>query len=126
MVNEEKDRLGNKLRDAERAREDQYFAERDRKLIEALRQAKEGETEAALKEAAHMRCPKCGTRLIPHTLHDVSLDECPSCHGVWLDAGELEDLARREDAGWIARWLRSEFRQKACPPGARPPVLRSF
>ena len=40
-----------------------------------------------------MRCPKCGTRLNSHTLHDVSVDECPSCHGVWLDAGELEALA---------------------------------
>lgn len=107
MAMEEKDRLGNKLRDAERAREEQYFAERDRKLIEGLRQAKAGET-----AAAQPRCPKCSTQLTPHTLHDVSLAECPSCHGVWLDAGELEELARREDAGWIARWLRSEFRQK--------------
>ena len=40
----EKDRLGNKLRDAERAREDQYFAERDRQLIDRLRESKEGET----------------------------------------------------------------------------------
>lgn len=112
MATEEKDRLGNKLRDVERAREDQYFAERDRQLIERLRQSKEGEGDTALKEAAHMRCPKCGTRLNSHTLHDVSVDECPSCHGVWLDAGELEALARWENAGWIARWLRSEFRQK--------------
>ena len=112
MAMEEKDRFGNKLRDAERAREDQYFAEQDRQLIDRLRQAKEGETEPALKQAAHMRCPKCGTRLSSHTLHDVSLDECPSCHGVWLDAGELEALGRWENAGWVARWLRSAFRRK--------------
>ena len=117
MAMEEKDRLGNKLREAERAREDQYFAERDRQLIDRLRHSKEDDTgaaatEATLKEAAQMRCPKCGTRLNTHTLHDVSVDECPSCHGMWLDAGELEALARWENAGWVARWLRSEFRKK--------------
>ncbi len=35
--NSEKDRLGDKLRDLEHAREDLYFAERDRELIEKLR-----------------------------------------------------------------------------------------
>ncbi|HEY8516975.1 MAG TPA: hypothetical protein VIS07_15810 [Candidatus Binatia bacterium] len=35
--NSEKDRLGDKLRDLEHAREDLYFAERDRQLIEQLR-----------------------------------------------------------------------------------------
>ena len=120
MATDEKDRLGNKLRDAERAREDQYFAERDRQLIDRLRQSKGGEKEAAAeagkdaapKEAAQMNCPRCGIPLNSHTLHDVSVDECPSCHGMWLDAGELEALARWENAGWVARWLRSEFRRK--------------
>jgi len=119
MAVEEKDRLGDKLRDVERAREDQFFADRDRQLIERLRQSKGGESETTsaeaettLKEAAHMRCPKCGTRLNSHTLHDVSVEECPSCHGMWLDAGQLEALASWENAGWLARWLRSEFRRK--------------
>jgi hypothetical protein len=112
----EKDRLGNKLREAERGREDQFFAERDRQLIERLRDAKEGETggeaKPALPQAADMRCPKCNTRLESHVLHDIAVEECPSCHGMWLDEGELEALARWENAGWIARWLRSEFRHK--------------
>ena len=111
MAMEEKDRLGNKLRDAERGREDQYFAERDRQLIEESRRGKGGETEAVMKQAAQMRCPKCGTRLQQRMVDGVSVDECPSCHGMWLDAGELETLGRREreDQGWIARWLRTEF-----------------
>ena len=110
---DEKDRLGDKLRDAERAREDQYFAERDRELLERLRRSKSGEAEATLKEAALMRCPKCGTHLQQHTLHEVVVEECPSCHGMWLDQGELEKVASREHEGWIARWLRSEFRKPA-------------
>jgi hypothetical protein len=112
MAMEEKDRFGNKLRDAERGSEDQYFAERDRELVERLRQAKEGEPAAPPKQAAQVHCPKCGAQLVSHTFHDVSVEECPSCHGMWLDAGELEELARWENAGWVARWLRSEFRRK--------------
>jgi len=34
---EEKDRLGNKLRDVEKGREDDYFARRDRELLEKMR-----------------------------------------------------------------------------------------
>lgn len=109
MTADEKDRLGDKLRDVERAREDQYFAERDRQLVERLRRAKEADTEAALKEAAHGRCPKCGTRLQQHSMHGVSVEECPTCRGMWLDQGELQELGRRENEGWIARWLRMEF-----------------
>jgi hypothetical protein len=111
MAGSEKDRLGDKLRDAERGREDQYFAEQDRKLVEQLRRAKEEEAEASLKAVAHMRCPKCGARLVQGRMHGVSVEECPACHGVWLDQGELQELGRRETEGWIARWLRREFNE---------------
>ena len=110
MVTNEKDRLGDKLRNVERAREDQYFAERDRKLVEQLRKAKEGEIEKTMKEAALGRCPKCGTDLRPESLNEIAVDRCPDCHGVWLDEGELQELGRLEgDEGWISRWLRLEF-----------------
>ena len=39
MGNGEKDRLGDKLKDLEKAREDQYFAEREKKLLDKLRRA---------------------------------------------------------------------------------------
>src|SRR5438094_544146 len=38
MTMDEKDRLGKKLQDKERGDEDRYFAERDRELIEKLKQ----------------------------------------------------------------------------------------
>jgi hypothetical protein len=111
MTVDEKDRLGEKLRDVQRAREHQYFAERDRELLERLRGSQDAETEVTPKEAAHMCCPKCGTHLQRRTLHEIVAEECLSCHGVWLDERELQKVAHRESEGWIARWLRTEFRK---------------
>lgn len=41
-------------------------------------------------------CPRCHIKLeelkfIP--LHDLLVDRCPSCHGIWLDNGELQKVA---------------------------------
>jgi Zn-finger nucleic acid-binding protein len=39
-------------------------------------------------------CPKCDTGLFIARLGRVEIDYCERCRGVWLDAGELEQLAR--------------------------------
>ena len=116
MAPTEKDRFGEKMRDVEQARENQYFADLDRKLIEERRR-KEQETTAQtaidqIKEAAKDRCPRDGERLTKHELHGVAVDSCPACEGMWLDKGELEIIAGRENEGWVSRWLRYEFRSK--------------
>jgi hypothetical protein len=112
MAANEKDRLGDKLRDVERAREDQYFKERDRKLLDQMRKSKGLEGEDDLAPQALGLCPKCGVRLQQRDVDGVTVDECPSCAGMWLDHGELKAIADREDNGWIARWLRLEFKKK--------------
>lgn len=107
---EEKDRFGDKLRDVERAREDLYFKQRDEELLDKLREKKEGESESGARVAAHDRCPKCGVPLKARTEQGVEVDECPSCGGVWLDQGELEEIARHESEGWLGRFLRGRTR----------------
>jgi hypothetical protein len=102
----EKDRLGTKLRDKEKAEEDRYFAQRDRELIEKLKKEKEAAEEAAQRQQLLMRCPKCGVQLNTIQHRGVTVEECPSCQGMWLDRGELEILAQRENEGWLTRWLR--------------------
>jgi hypothetical protein len=104
MANE-KDRFGDKLRDAERGREDQYFAERDRELIAKLKEGQETGVETALRTEARGRCPRDGAALIAKKLHGVAIDECPTCNGMWLDAGEWKVLADRERGGFFGRWF---------------------
>ncbi len=48
MGNDQKDRFGDKLRDLEHAREDKFFADRDRELLSRLR------------SKSTPACPRCG------------------------------------------------------------------
>ena len=76
--------------------EDEYFA---RQELERKKQwAKENAAKMAaaeretLKQQHWMKCPKCGSDLHTVELHGVSIDNCATCHGSWLDAGELEQM----------------------------------
>jgi rubrerythrin len=109
-VSDEKDRFGDKLREVERAREEQYFKKRDEELINKLREQKEEKPGAETGAAGLDRCPKCGVQLQRREQHRVEVDECPSCGGIWLDRGELEEIARRESDGWLGRLLGSRAR----------------
>jgi ribosomal protein L37AE/L43A len=103
MADTEKDRYGSKLRDKEKGQEDDYFARRDLELLEKLRQERRG---AAAEQVGTMQCPRCGTALQERVQHDITVDECPTCGGLWLDRGEMDQLARREEEGWFGRLLR--------------------
>lgn len=39
-----------------------------------------------------MDCPVCKDAMVVLELHDVEVDYCFGCGGIWLDAGELELL----------------------------------
>lgn len=102
---DEKDRYGDKLREVERAREDKYFADRDRDLVEKMRAQGISKHDAEARAEALMRCPKDGERLTTTSHLGVTVEECSRCGGMWLDKGELEELAQRESSGWLARFL---------------------
>lgn len=105
MSDGEKDRLGDKMRQVEKAHEDKFFAERDRELLKKLKAETGAQEQEAVRELAQARCPRCGERLTTRTHLDVEIDECPGGHGIWLDTGELEKLTAREGSGWLARVL---------------------
>jgi predicted Zn-ribbon and HTH transcriptional regulator len=103
---EDKDRLSRKLREKERAEEEQYFKKKDAELIAKLRQAKESEQEGTIRELTRSRCPKCGARLHSEDLWGVTVDRCEECAGLWLDPGELEQVVEHDrKTGWLTRYL---------------------
>ena len=83
--------------------EDEYFArqELERRKQWAKERASKMATEEKqrLRDLHYMKCPKCGMDLHTIELHGVKIDQCPSCNGMWLDAGELEQLTRPDHAG---------------------------
>jgi Zn-finger nucleic acid-binding protein len=50
-----------------------------------------------------MLCPNCQTPLREREKEDVIIEVCPSCRGVWLDAGELEHLSVSERRYYSSR-----------------------
>ncbi len=39
-----------------------------------------------------MKCPRCDVELRVENYRDVEVDRCPTCEGMWLDYGELDQL----------------------------------
>lgn len=101
MANDEQDRFGDKLRQKEKADEDRFFAERDKAALEKLRDQRS----ASDVEHAHLSCPKCGERLASVDEHGVTVAECPSGHGLWVDHHQLETIAKRERDSWLGRFF---------------------
>ena len=102
----------------DRRSEDAWFQENERELLEAARvarQKREQERSARaqaderqrLKDLHHMKCPKCGHDMKEEALEAVTVDRCTFCEGIYLDAGELEQifLKKEEDRKGFFRKL---------------------
>lgn len=101
--------MPNPLDDRKKALEEDYFRRKEQEAIEKLRAKMKAEERAKEDEASLMQCPRCDGILIETTVEDVKIDRCSSCMGVWLDAGELEQLTKREGGGWLSRlWSGSD------------------
>ena len=84
-------------------KEEEYFArmelEKLRKVeVEKHKTLKE-EEKRKLKDLHFMRCPKCGMEIIEVDYKGLKVDKCSECNGVWLDAGELEAVAKMDKSG---------------------------
>jgi tRNA(Ile2) C34 agmatinyltransferase TiaS len=97
----DKDRFGETMRLVERAKEDIYFAERDRELLEKLR----AQLRRVERVEAETYCPKCPGKLESYTFQGIGLDRCHECGGMWLDKGELEAILRKISRGPLGAWI---------------------
>jgi Zn-finger nucleic acid-binding protein len=68
-------------------------------LVEKQVRAEEEETRLRLEgllyieEMHNKHCPRCLMNLEKILFHQVQLDHCSKCGGVWLDKGEFEQVA---------------------------------
>lgn len=55
-----------------------------------------------------MICPRCNAQLAISNTHDVEIDYCPNCRGVWLDRGELEKIIERSNSYYPSQYKNNE------------------
>ena len=102
------DRLGEKVKFDERANEDEYFAVKEHELIEGMK-AEFQKVEAARREGQIVHCPKCPGALEKYRFMGFVLDRCESCAGIWLDKGELEGIMRKAARGPLGAFFERYF-----------------
>ena len=89
-------------------KEEAWFHEQERKLLDKKRLEREArlEEEARSREAEQLAslckehwlcCPKCGHSMEEIDLSEILVDRCTHCEGVFFDHGELEDLLCKKE-----------------------------
>jgi hypothetical protein len=69
--------------------ENEYFMRRD---AEWLKKRRAEIDDRRAKHPAGIVCPRDGNELDERVFEGVRVDVCRACHGLWLDAGELDQL----------------------------------
>jgi hypothetical protein len=80
------------MEDRAHALENEYFRRQEQELIEKMRAklASEG------NQASQRDCPNGHGKLVETNYENIKTDVCGTCHGVWLDAGELAQILHKE------------------------------
>lgn len=88
-----------------RGLEEEYFHRKNKEAIEKLREKMKIAEQHKAAGTSSMRCPRCDGSLKESKFEEVLIDTCEKCGGVWLDAGELEQLTKGEKGGWLSGLL---------------------
>ncbi|HXK27171.1 MAG TPA: zf-TFIIB domain-containing protein [Candidatus Binatia bacterium] len=96
--------MANKWDERKKAQEEEYFVKKERELLAKMKAKHEAEAKEAAKKASHMRCPKCGESLKERSFQKILIDQCPGCNGIWLDAGEMEEVVEKEGGSWLGKF----------------------
>jgi len=92
------------LDDRGRALENEYFRRKEQELIEKMKAKLSAEDAKPLE----IGCPKCNGKLVETDYENIRIDVCDTCTGAWLDAGELAQIAAKDEAkgGWFGGLIR--------------------
>lgn len=83
--------------------EEEYFARQDAELIRHERASIALEAAAAERHSHEGKCPRCGFDLHAERYHEVPVERCGHCGGVWLDGTALDQIAGHHDPGILGR-----------------------
>ena len=82
------------------ALEEDYFRRKNQELVARMKERLS--TENSLQETS-FDCPKCDGRLQTGNFENIQIDICDTCGGVWLDAGELQQITSKQESSWLGR-----------------------
>ena len=82
------------------ALEEDYFRKKNQELIEKMKDRLTDE--GSIQETSY-DCPKCDGKLHTGNFENIQIDICDKCGGVWLDAGELQQIAGKKETSWLGR-----------------------
>ena len=93
--------MSNSWDEMKRAKEDMYFEEQNKKALERIKERQGGKKRLS---------PVTGEPMEELTFMGVNVDRCPKSGGIWLDAGELEEILKNskdteKNKGWIDNFL---------------------
>jgi len=105
--------FGSELRQEGYSKEDEYFYEVNRDMIQRRRELLDQERKRQYNErqkALHwMRCPKCGQEMRDQALMGIRFERCAGCEGVYFDQGELETLLKAQEQNQFWTKLRDKL-----------------
>jgi hypothetical protein len=100
--------MSNSWDEMRKAKEDSFFEEKNKEALNRLAQKQEEKVRPS---------PITGEPMEQIIVHGVVVDRCPTTGGIWLDAGELEqivgDMKAKEasEAGWLSTFF-TELKSK--------------
>ena len=90
------------LDERRKALEESFFDKENTQKLEEL----------AKKGTGHRMSPVTGKPMVREVIHGVTVDRCQESKGIWLDAGELEELVKvlgtkekEGTEGWISTFF---------------------
>jgi Zn-finger nucleic acid-binding protein len=83
------------------SKEEAYFYDLNRELIESRRKRLDAERAAqqALQQGTQhwMTCPRCGSEMKGTALSEIRFDQCSGCKGIFFEPGEFETLLKTRE-----------------------------
>ena len=91
--------MSDSFNERKKAMEDEYFHKQNQEALKRLAARKVEHNEAPVRKS-----PITGEPLIQKTIAGVVVDICEKSGGVWLDAGELEQILEnsQKDHNWLS------------------------